>query len=116
MTTDRIWTYDEWKAEGNRLFGPTLLDWRFVCPVCGHVATARDWKAAGAPEGAIGFSCVGRYLDKCPALSTREGPGPCDYSGGGLIGLNPLALRFTPDSEPHRFFAFAEPTAQEPTE
>lgn len=54
----------QWFADGTALFGPDPMNWKFVCPVCKHVATARDWKDAGAPEGAVAFSCVGRWLPK----------------------------------------------------
>lgn len=80
---------DEWRAMAVALFGPNPMDWRFVCPACGHVATVADWCKHRAPEGAVAFSCVGRWSG-----ATREafgdGDGPCNYAGGGLIGLNPV--------------------------
>ena len=79
--TPRTLTYLEWFAEGDRLFGKDALDWRFVCPSCGHVAAARDWIAAGAEEGHIAFSCVQRWAG-----------GPCSYAGGGLFKLNPVTV------------------------
>lgn len=107
--------YAEWAAEGERRFGPDRMEWKFVCPACGHVARAADWKAAGASEGAVAFSCVGRWLP-------NSGPGrafvaagtasakPCDYAGGGLFGLNPLLVQDL-DGKTHRLFAFAEAEA-----
>jgi hypothetical protein len=98
--TEDPMTRDEWIAEGARRFGPDPMNWRFVCPACGHVATPVDWEAAGAPKGAFAFSCVGRWLpDAREAFA--NGPGPCNYAGGGLIGLNPTQV----DDE--RIFAFA---------
>ena len=38
----------DWLEEGKRLFGPDPLDWRFVCPICGRVYTAREHKEAGS--------------------------------------------------------------------
>lgn len=29
---------EEWQAEGKRRFGEDVKKWRFVCPMCGHVA------------------------------------------------------------------------------
>lgn len=99
-------TRDEWQAEGERRFGPDLITWRFVCPVCGHVATPRDWQEAGAPQTAVAFSCVGRWsLRNRPALG-GSGPGPCDYAGGGLFRLNPVEVEGA-----GKFFAFAEVAA-----
>lgn len=94
-------TRDEWHAEGQRLFGDDIMQWKFVCPACGHVASVQDWKDAGATEGAVAFSCVGRYLPVCRD-AFAEGKGPCNYAGGGLIGLNPI------DVEGRMTFAFAE--------
>lgn len=76
---------------GVRLFGEDRWNWRFVCPCCGHVATAKNYKEAGAPEGAVGYSCVGRWSGaKRGALG--EGPGPCNYAGGGLFAFGPVKI------------------------
>lgn len=42
-------TRDEWSAEGRKRFGDDQMQWRFVCPACGHVASVQDYKDAGAP-------------------------------------------------------------------
>ena len=106
---DKKMTYDEWMAEGTRLFGPDQQTWRFVCPVCKHVATPADWKAAGASEGAIGFSCVGRWgPNPRDAFERGKKPGPCNYAGGGLFRLNPVTVT-APDGSEHQMFAFEEP-------
>lgn len=104
-TSERL-TYEEWIAEGKRRFGETTDDWRFVCPSCGHVASVKDWKAAGAPAGTIAFSCVGRWSDS-PRDAFGKGPGPCNYTGGGLFRLNPVTVVL--DTGKHEVFAFAEP-------
>lgn len=59
-------------AEGQRRFGTDPLEWQFVCPSCGHVASVKDWKTAGAPEGAVAFSCVGRYTGDGKAAAARR--------------------------------------------
>lgn len=86
-------TRDEWEKEGTELFGPDLMQWRFVCPACGHRQTVQDYKDAGAPPEAVAFSCVGRYLSKKKRVFSLDGieqeKGPCDYAGGGLLRLNP---------------------------
>lgn len=98
----------EWLAEGKRRFGDDLMSWRFVCPSCGHVATPMDWKAAGAAEGEVAFSCVGRHLD-APSDAFGCGPGPCNYAGGGLFQINPIEVVYSDGSSDH-VFAFAEVT------
>lgn len=100
-------TYQQWNDEGARLFGPDKMNWRFKCPACGHVAATTDYRDAKATEGAIGFSCVGRWSGvKREAFG--NGPGPCNYAGGGLFKLNPLKVTDM-DGNEHDMFAFAEP-------
>lgn len=84
-------TIDQYIAEGEKLFGPNRLDWRFVCPCCGYIASAADYKDAGAPEGAVGFSCIGRWWDEARD-AFDAGPGPCNYAGGGLIRVSPIEV------------------------
>lgn len=91
-TNPRTVTETEWRAEGERLFGPDQMQWRFVCPVCGHVAAVQDWKNAGATEGAAAFSCVGRWIEGSKQAFTRGSGGPCNYAGGGLFRLNPVTV------------------------
>lgn len=100
----------DWKEEGKKLFGPDFMKWKFVCPVCGHVATPQEWIDAGAPEGAVAFSCIGRWLpDSQDALSSDEiGKGPCNYAGGGLFPLNPVLI----EGRENRVFEFAIPSAE----
>lgn len=89
---------EQWQAMGTEIFGPDQFSWRFRCPICGHVASVQNYKDAGAPKGAVGFSCVGRWSggpDVWRAFgSNKKGtnPSPCDYTGGGLIGLNPVRV------------------------
>lgn len=98
----RTVTEQEWRREGAALFGPEQLIWRFRCPSCGHVATPTQWMLAGAPNGAIAFSCVGRWeAVRSDAFSGK--PGPCNYAGGGLIGLNQVEVRMEDGSVQHLF-------------
>lgn len=112
-------TVAEWRAEGVRLFGEDMFAWRFVCPCCGHVAKVADWRDAGAPEGAVAFSCVGRWTGGGTGAGffvAREGDPqkaptvPCNYAGGGLFGLNPVEV-IDPDGIHRHVFAFADKVA-----
>ena len=102
-------TYKEWVEKGKALFGDNKKDWKFVCPVCGHVASAQDYLDKGAPEGAIGYSCIGRWTEKPKdMLEIKPGEeGPCNYAGGGLFCFNPLTI-ITPDGTAHTAFCFYE--------
>lgn len=103
-------TKAEWDRQGERLFGKDRLAWRFICPCCGYVASVQDYLDASAPVGAIGFSCVGRWDRVCPRPVFEPGPGPCDYAGGGLFGMN------TVEVDGQKYFEFAEPAADQPEE
>lgn len=103
-------THEAWLAEGKAKFGDDFKEWRFVCPSCGHVAAAKNWTAAGAPSGAIAFSCIGRYLPDASAAAEaafRQAGGPCNYTGGGLFKRNPVRVTFA-DGEVQDAFEFAE--------
>jgi hypothetical protein len=104
----KLLTKQEWEAEGTRLFGPDKLQWQFKCPVCGFVASVQDWKDAGAGEGAVAFSCIGRHKKKARKAFEECGPGPCNYAGGGLFRMNPVSVM---DEEGNRYsmFEFAYP-------
>lgn len=97
-------THAEWLAEGQRRFG-ALANWRWVCPVCGYIVSGQDYTNAGAPPDAIAFSCVGRWIPGSRDALTGEGPGPCNYAGGGLLAFNPVVI----DGR-LRVFEFATPT------
>lgn len=101
-----LMTHDEWVAEASRRFGSDPMNWRFVCPSCGHVAAVADWKAAGAPEYAVAFSCVGRWAGGGASQAFTGQVGPCCYAGGGLFRLNPVTVE--KDGKTINVFAFAE--------
>jgi hypothetical protein len=107
-------TLEEWRTRASELFGEDPMKWKFVCPVCKHVASVEDWKNAGAPQDSAGFSCIGRWagVNKEKAKGNFgpngvAGKGPCNYAGGGLFKLNPVTV-FDPDGHEMQCFAFAE--------
>lgn len=98
-----------WVEEAQKRFGLDEMGWKFICPACGHVASVQDWKDAGAPQGAVAFSCLGRYTGdpkKAADAAFRQAGGPCNYTGGGLIGLNPVRVVFE-DGKTSDHFDFA---------
>lgn len=100
-------THEEWTKEAIERFGDDPLDWRFVCPSCEHVASVRDWKEAGAAEGEVAFSCVGRHAKNPSTMLDKSKAGPCNYAGGGLFKLNPVRVVFE-DGQCREAFEFAE--------
>lgn len=105
----------DWHAEGARLFGEDRMAWRFRCPSCNHVALVSDWKAADAPEGAVAFSCIGRYTGSAAAAAEaafKRNGGPCNYTSGGFFCINKLFV-VTEDGKESPAFEFA-PIEEQP--
>lgn len=109
----RAMSLEEWHAEGVRLFGDDEMLWRFECPVCKHVASPADYKAAGAHSGDVGYNCIGRWTENpMKGLAcTKPEPGdskspPCDYTAGGLFSFNPIRVQL-PDGTSRSVFNFA---------
>jgi hypothetical protein len=102
-----VYTHDDWLAEGRKLFGEDRLRWKFICPSCGHVASVKEWKEAGASEGEVAFSCIGRHLGANGDNTFKRNGGPCNYAGGGLIGLNPVKVILS-DGKSQLVFDFAK--------
>lgn len=91
-------TMDKWKKEAKKRYGE-YENIRFQCPMCGYVATPKDWLSIGAGEGEIGFSCIGRHHDnpvRAFGEKNKHG-GPCDYAGGGLLRVNPVHIELIDD-------------------
>lgn len=105
-----------WHNEAIRRFGSDMKQWRFVCPLCGHVAAVGDfeqYKDAGASPSSAYQECIGRY---------SGGPGgmheggfdadgnvkqPCNYAAYGLFKLSPCRVE-AEDGTLVEAFAFAE--------
>jgi hypothetical protein len=93
----RTVTREEWIREGERRFGYDMLNWKFVCPVCGYIASGQEWLDAGAPIGAIGYECISRY--------SKTDKGPCNHAGGEL---NPVEIKASKGSV--CYFEFVTPS------
>ena len=106
--SERRLTHTEWLAEAKQRFGSQSGKWRFVCPSCKVETTVDEWQAAGAPEGAVAFSCIGRFTGGEGTMDQGKAPKqPCNYTGGGLFKLNPVEV--TDDGGvKHMLFEFAE--------
>lgn len=71
MTKPIIVSEKDWNRIGAELFGPNKLDWRFVCPACGHVSTGRRLLELDISDaGRVRRECEGRFnpsaLEGCP--------------------------------------------------
>lgn len=99
MNTDhRKLTQAELVAEARQLFGDEPLDWAFLCPSCGDIATGREFRQAlaehprtrndGDPviaSDVIGQECIGRTLGALRKdIEKYQGRG-CDWVSYGLF-------------------------------
>lgn len=110
MSAIKKYTHAEWKAEAVKRFGTDPLKWKFQCPSCGYIAEVQEWRAVQAPEGAVAFSCIGRYTGSKKSMGDKTG-GPCNYTTGGLFNISPVTVQ-TEDGEQSAFdFAPTEEVA-----
>lgn len=71
-------TLKQWKAQGEALYGPNFMDWKFRCPNCGLSLDGEMYRGkADSPERAYS-ECIGRY-DK------KQG---CDWAAYGLFSTH----------------------------
>ncbi len=82
----KVMTQAEWMEEGKRRFGQDFLNWKFQCPMCGHVASIQDFKVAGADNPNCAYQeCIGRYTGKdSPKKGDSSG---CNWAAYGLFGI-----------------------------
>ena len=86
-TLTRPTPVSEWLEEGKRLYGPDPLNWKFRCPICGRVYTAREHRDAGSsgPNSAY-QECIGRYLGAGSYRKEQGNKNGCNWCAYGLLG------------------------------
>lgn len=99
-------TQAELVAEARARFGEDPRTWAFVCPICKDVASAQDFKDAGADPQRVGQECIGRSLG-CLNGAQKDWRGRgCDWTACGLIS-GPWLIAL-PDGREVSSFALAE--------
>lgn len=86
-------TEKEWQNRGKKLFGIDLMQWKFVCPNCGIVQCAEDfrqYKGQGAAPDDVNFKCIGRFAGGDGEIGNNKQP--CNYTTGGLLNLSPVKI------------------------
>jgi hypothetical protein len=53
------------------------------------------------------FNCIGRYDGRHGGVQMGTRPGPCNYTGGGLFNLNPVAVLHPETGHTVQVFDFA---------
>lgn len=99
LSKGNVQSIDDWVAEGRRLYGEDKMDWKFKCPMCGHVQTAREFKEAGKEPYLAYQNCASRH-----GLGGRP---DCKWTVGGLFRIGG---RYVIDEKfvPHLIFDFAD--------
>ncbi len=77
MVNDKVFTVEEWREEGVKLFGDNISDWKFKCPKCGNVASVMEYLKEGAGTNDSYQNCIGRF---------KKGKG-CDWAAYGLFDI-----------------------------
>lgn len=95
-------THAEFGAFARARFGQNALDWAFVCPNCGDIATARDFPDDQRDH--VGQECVGRHRGALKADGGMAERG-CNWAAYGLIP-GPLKVTLA-DGTVVRSFRFA---------
>lgn len=92
-TAKTILSNAEWRAEGTRLFGEDIMQWRFRCVSCWNVATPADFEALGAVGRRAAHECIGRVhleLGGLPNVRIDGNSKPCNWTANGLFRLSAL--------------------------
>lgn len=71
----------EWKKMLDERFG-SPKEWKFVCPICGHVQSVQDFLDINVDANNVYHKCIGRF-------KADEG---CDYTINGLIKICKTAI------------------------
>lgn len=109
-------TYEEWLAEGKRRFGEDFYNWKFVCPMCKHVASVGDfekYKDKGATPNSAVEVCIGRFQENpgiAFAVKGEKKGSPCNYALFGLFRFPGVIVTGSPygEGKDRMAFAFAE--------
>lgn len=108
----RRMTADEWRAKAQALGGGNALDCPFRCPLCGHVATPRDFGKRGGDPRLAPYECIGRLTGARGGLN--KGNQPCNWTVDSLFGaLGEGIVVVLPEGRETTVFPFAEPARAE---
>lgn len=87
----------DWLAEGERLFGADMTQWKWKCSHCRHVQSIADFlelkklgiiKAEKDVGRLVYHSCIGRFDTRIPEKDIGtiwDKKSPCNYTLGGLF-------------------------------
>lgn len=73
-------TLIEWREQGEALYGTNIKDWKFQCPSCKQIQTAKEFEEANIenPQDKFFFSCIGRWVE-------NRG---CKWTLGGFLPIH----------------------------
>jgi len=102
MAEKKLINVEDFKQEAIKRFGEDAKYWKFVCPKCGTIQSAMDFREhtdvkLGDISQYIGFSCIGRFTDKMG----------CDWTLGGLFKIHKIEI-IAEDGSHHPRFELAK--------
>lgn len=110
---EKEYSLEDWKLEAIRRFGENLKNWTFVCPSCGNIQSMGDFeelvnnKIDDVDPNMAYYNCIGRHDTRIEIVGKMCGKiKPCNYTSGGLVNINPVAVKI-PDGRIIYVFDFA---------
>lgn len=104
LTGYPVMLYKDWLEMGKGLYGPDMLDWKFRCPVCGHVQALRDFHDAGVDPDYGTANCASRF--------GLGGDPQCRWTTGGALAVGGRIV-INPNYIPQLIFDFADSAEQD---
>ena len=102
----------EWLDEAKQRFGEDALQWKFVCPACGHINCGQEFIDKGVTNDAneavnkAYCECIGRYIGKgSPKKGDDSG---CNWVAFGLFGTMGRGVKVANGDKMTEAFAFAD--------
>lgn len=98
----------EWKETGKELYGEEPINWKWECPACGHVASAKEFDEFGEDPSRAYQNCIGRVNGKGTSNGEDNGYG-CNWAAYGLFGTLGKGINIvTEDGHEVEVFEFAD--------
>ena len=83
-------TLKQWLERGKELYGEDYSNWKFKCPMCGHISSCKDFIDLGSDIDSAYVECIGRINGKgVSGIKFKKGDdnsNGCDWAAYGFLG------------------------------
>lgn len=111
----------DFQTEATKRGNGDILDAPFNCPMCGHVATPRQFLELGDDPNLAPQECIGRAMNRHGAKPGEVGEwgkpgssGCCNWAAYGLLAAGDTYEVEFPNGNRHRVFPFADAASADP--